>query len=148
MTVAATQAAGLVGTITADPELRFSNAGKAWTKFRLSVKPWIRGADVQPDPVFYDVISFGSLAENVAGALSQGDRVIVAGHIETETWTGRDGKVRTGQRVLAAGVGPDLRFGTSTKAVTRSSSVTASKPESTLDRIIPPTEPAFSNGSF
>jgi single stranded DNA-binding protein len=149
MTDAATETTGMVGTLTSDPALRFSNAGKPWTKFRMSVKPWVRGADVQPDPVFYDVVSFGSLAENVAEALSEGDRVTVAGTVETENWTGRDGKVRTGQRILASGIGADLRFSTSPKAVTRSNSVPAPKPETELDRIIPPsTEPAFSHESF
>jgi single-strand DNA-binding protein len=116
MTVATMESAGLVGTITADPELHFSASGTAWTKFRISVKPFVKGAEVQPDPEYFEVVCFGSLAEHVAEVLSQGDRVAVVGRIESDDWTGKDGVVRSGRKVVADGIGPDLRFSTSVKS--------------------------------
>jgi len=102
--------AGLVGNLTAEPELRFSANDKPWCTLRLAVKPWLRGADVQPEPTYHDIVAFGLLAEHVAKALHKGDRVVVTGRIEEEPWTGRDGVERVAQKVIADGIGPDLRF--------------------------------------
>ena len=57
---------------------------------------------------------FGSLAENVAESCRKGSRVVVAGKLEDETWTGRDGQERTTVKVVADAIGPDLRFSTAT----------------------------------
>lgn len=101
---------GLVGTLTDDPELRFSAKGKPWAKARISVQPWAPAATEKPEAVFYDVVAFGSLAENLAETCHKGARVAVAGRFEEERWTGRDGVERTAMKVVADGIGPDLRF--------------------------------------
>ena len=100
---------GLVGNLTDDPELLTSKSGKPWMKARLSVKPFIPGASEQPTE-FYDLVAFGSLAENVAATLHKGDRVVVTGKVEEDRWTGNDGVERATQKVIAEGLGPDLRF--------------------------------------
>lgn len=123
MTVATMQASGLVGTIANDPELRFSASGTPWVKFRLSVKPYTKGVDVQPAAVYYDVVCFNSLAEHVAEVLSQGDRVSVVGKLEDDSWVGRDGQIRPNQKLVADGIGADLRFSTHPKSVTRTHEV-------------------------
>ena len=61
-----TPTVGMVGNLTDDPELRFSLAGKPFLRGRLSVKPYVPGATEQPEAVFYSLVCFGSLAENVA----------------------------------------------------------------------------------
>ena len=62
----ATATAGMVGTLTAEPELKVSSRGTAYVTGRLSVKPYVAGAEVQPEAEFFDLVAFGSLAENVA----------------------------------------------------------------------------------
>jgi single-strand DNA-binding protein len=110
-TATATQTSvGLVGNLTGDPELRFSAAGKPWCSFKIAVKPFIPGAAEPSEPVYYSVVCFGSLAENVSENVTKGSRVVVSGRLEEETWTGRDGVERTSLKVVADGVGPDLRF--------------------------------------
>ena len=74
-----TSKTAVVGNFTDDPELRFSNAGKPWLRGRIRVKPYVPGAAEQPEPVFYDVVAFGSLAENVAESCLKGSRVVVTG---------------------------------------------------------------------
>lgn len=61
--------------------------------------------------MFYEVTTFGTLAENVAQTMAKGDRVIVTGRGELDRWTGKDGQERTTKKVLADACGPDLRFG-------------------------------------
>ena len=104
----------MVGNFVDDPELRFSNAGKPFTRGRISVRPYVKGAAEQPPTEYYDVVCFGTLAENVAESCRKGTRVIVAGKLEEETWTGRDGVERTSTKLIADAIGPDLRFNTAT----------------------------------
>lgn len=61
---------------------------------------------------FYDVVLFGTLAENAAVSLAKGVRVIVVGEAETERWTGKDGETHLSKRIIAAAIGPDLRWAT------------------------------------
>jgi len=106
MTTTITQTAGFVGNVATEPEVRFSKAGRAWTSFRLAVKPYVAGATEQPEPEYFEVICLGSLAENVAATCHRGSRVVVAGKLEEDTWTGHDGVDRTTQKIIAEGIGP------------------------------------------
>ena len=129
-----TPTVGLVGNLTDDPDLRFSNAGKPWMRGRISVKPYVKGAAEQPEAVFYDVICFGSLAENVAESCHKGSRVVVAGKLEDETWTGRDGQERTTTKLIADAIGPDLRFTTAT--VNHAQRRGPAKPDTTISGLL------------
>jgi single-strand DNA-binding protein len=105
-----TPTVGMVGNLTDDPELRFSIAGKPFLRGRISVKPFVPGATQQSPTEFYDLVCFGTLAENVAESCHKGSRIVVAGNLEHETWTGRDGEEHTTVKVVADAIGPDLRF--------------------------------------
>jgi single-stranded DNA-binding protein len=56
------------------------------------------------------VVCFGSLAENVCETCHKGSHVVVAGRLEDDTWTGRDGIERVSEKIIADAVGLDLRF--------------------------------------
>jgi single-strand DNA-binding protein len=103
-------AAGMVGNLVDDPLLRFSATGKAWVTFRLAVKPYLAGATEQPEPVYYSVVCFGTLAEHVCETCHKGSRVVVSGRLEEDSWTGRDGVERVTEKIIADGIGLDLRF--------------------------------------
>ena len=102
--------AGLVGNLTADPELRFSRSGQPYATATITVRPYVTGATDQPDPEFVNIVAFGSLAENFATTITKGSRIVVSGRLEDDTWTGRDGVERTGRKMLADALGLDLRF--------------------------------------
>lgn len=131
MSTPTTPTIGLVGNLTGDPELRYSAAGNPWCKALLSVQPYVPNAAEKPEPVFYDLVAFGTLAENVATVLHKGDRVTVSGRLEDDKWTGRDGTERTTQRIVADAIGPDLRFGTVEINRTRRSEPRPQSPTST-----------------
>lgn len=109
-TTTPTPTIGYVGNLAADPELRFSKSGTAWMKARLSVQPYVKGADVQPEPVFLDLVAFASLAETVCETCRKGDRLVVSGRLEDDVWTGSDGTERTTTKLIVDGCGLDLRF--------------------------------------
>jgi len=105
---------GRVGNVTNDPELRFSPSGTPVAKFGLAWRPYKPKGEPEAETTFYECVSFGSLAEHVADTLHKGDRVCVVGKSELDRWTGRDGVARVTKKILAEGVGPDLRWTTAT----------------------------------
>lgn len=102
-----------VGNLTKDPEFVLSDKGTAICNARIAVEsPVVPGNWAGERKVdFYDVVLFGSLAENFC-RLVKGTRVIVTGKPDVQTWTGRDGQERTTKKVLADAAGPDLRWAT------------------------------------
>ena len=109
---------GRVGNVVADPELRFSPAGKPYVRFGIAVNPYVPKGEPKPEATFYEVTGFDSLAENIAATLSKGDRVVVVGRPEIQEWTSKDGQAMTTKKIIADGVGPDLRFATAKVAKT------------------------------
>ena len=80
------------GNLTRDPELRFSGSGTAVTKFSLAVNHSRKvGNEWKDDANFFDVVTFGQLAENIAESVVKGDRVVVAGRLQWESWEDRNG---------------------------------------------------------
>jgi single-strand DNA-binding protein len=104
-----------VGNLTRDPVLRYSAKGAAWATTAIAVDRRGRNEDGtwhDLPPEFYEIVCFGDLAENVATCLAKGDRVVVVGRVEKDTWTGRDGQCRTTQKIVADDIGTSLRRGT------------------------------------
>lgn len=101
-----------VGNLTRDPELRFSKSGTAVCSFSIAHKPYRPKGQPEAETVYYECVAFGSLAENAAQVLLKGDRVVVVGRGEIERWTGKDGVERSTKKIVADGLGPDLRFTT------------------------------------
>jgi single-strand DNA-binding protein len=104
----------LAGTLTADPELRFSGGGKALVKVRVAVAErrqdratgkWING-----EAEFFDVTVWGKQGEYVVEALRKGDRVVVVGDWQESTWLGKDELVHTTRSLKARDIGPSLLF--------------------------------------
>jgi len=116
--VTETATIGLVGKLATDPELRFSQSGKPYARAKLTVEIPIVPGDWKGEKRtdWYDIVCFGSLAEHLAESLRKGDRVVVTGRHETETWTGKDGTERATEKIICDGLGPDLRFVTARPA--------------------------------
>jgi single-strand DNA-binding protein len=97
----------IVGNMVRDPELKFSNGGIAITRITVAVS---RKKGDEEYTGFFDVVCFGSLAENVANSLHKGNRVIVSGRLEQATWETEDKQKKSKIEILADAVGPDLRW--------------------------------------
>lgn len=105
----------LVGNITRDPELRFTNTGQATASFGLAVNRRWQNRQTQEweeATSFFDVVCWRELAENVALSLTKGMRVVVAGRLEQRTWETDEGDRRAKVEIVADEVGPSLRFAT------------------------------------
>src|SRR5205085_10518572 len=90
----------LIGRLTKDPELRFTNSGMATTTLRLAVPRRKRNGEDQP-PVYVDVVTFGAQAEAVAKYVTKGRRVAVTGRLEYRAWKDQDDRPHSKPEVVA-----------------------------------------------
>ena len=105
----------LVGNVTRDPELRFTNTGQANVTFGLAVNRRWQNRQTQEweeATSFFDVVCWRELAENTALSLTKGARVVVTGRLEQRSWETEDGDRRFKVEIVADEVGASLRFAT------------------------------------
>lgn len=95
----------LIGRLTRDPELRFTQNGKAVASFSLAVDRSFK-REGQPEADFFRISVWGKQAENCAKYLSKGSLTAVDGRIEINKYTDKDGQERTSVDVTAN----DVRF--------------------------------------
>jgi single-strand DNA-binding protein len=87
---------------------------------------------------FFDVVLWRDLAENACDSLAKGDRVIVTGRLEQQSWQTPEGEKRYRVLLVAEEIGPSLRW-----AVTRAERIS----RDTVDERAPETEPTDGGGS-
>jgi single-strand DNA-binding protein len=105
------------GRLTADPNVRTTRAGAPMTKIRIaqSARRQVPGQPGQwedTEPSFYDVVTYRSLAANIAVSLRRGQPVTVHGKQRIVSWQREDGSTWYGVEIEADAVGHDLTFGT------------------------------------
>lgn len=102
------------GNATADPELRFTQNGKAVASFRVAHTPrryneqkndWVDG-----ETVYLSVVAFGAAADGVARNVFKGSAVVVVGSLEADNYTTKEGEARTGYKIKADNVALDTRW--------------------------------------
>lgn len=102
----ATNETVITGNAVAAPILRFTQAGKAVSNMTVAHN-YKRGDEERT--TFVDVTMWDTMGENAAESIDKGDRVIVSGRLETETWE-QDGQKRSKLVLVAESVGVELRF--------------------------------------
>ncbi len=103
----------IVGNVTRDPELRYSQGGMAIANFGLAWNQNKRnGDDWESVPHFFDVTCFGQLAENVAESITKGMRLVCATRLDFSSWETDDGDKRSKVSLVAENVGVSLQFAT------------------------------------
>lgn len=104
----------ITGTMTRDPELKFTPSGMAVAQIGIAVNERVKGDDGKwgdGDASFFNVSIWGQMAENVAESLAKGHRVVVVGSMKMDYWE-KDGEKKSGLKITADSIGPDLRFAT------------------------------------
>jgi single-strand DNA-binding protein len=105
----------VVGNLTREPELRFTPNGQPKANFGLAVnRRWQnrQSNEWEEQVSFFNIVCWGSLAENVAESLPKGARVMVTGRLEQRSWETDNGEKRSIVEVVADEVGPSLRWAT------------------------------------
>jgi single-strand DNA-binding protein len=114
----------VVGNLTADPELRYTQSGLAVANFTIASTP--RTFDKQTndwkdgDALFLRASCWRDFAEHVAGSLTKGARVVATGQLKQRSYDDREGNKRTAIELEVDEIGPSLRYATA--QVTRASS--------------------------
>ena len=98
----------VVGNVTRDPELRFTQGGMAVVNFGVA---WNKRRNDGDDEVsFFDVTCFRQLAENVADSVTKGARVVIYGTLSQRSWENQQGERRSKVEILADDVAPSLKW--------------------------------------
>ncbi|GGV06021.1 single-stranded DNA-binding protein [Streptomyces filipinensis] len=106
----------LVGNLTDEPELKFTEGGAALAKFTIAVTPrsFDRTSNQWKDgtTAFYRCAAWRALAEHVAESLRKGSRVVAAGRMRQHDWTNDQGEKRSMLAVEVDDIGASVRFTT------------------------------------
>ncbi|HEC11472.1 MAG TPA: single-stranded DNA-binding protein [Acidimicrobiales bacterium] len=105
----------VVGNLTRDPELRFTQSGQALATLGIAVnRRWQNRSSGEWEEAtsFFNVVCWGEMGENVSESLSRGSRVMVTGRLEQRSWETQDGDKRSVVEIVAEEVGPSLRWAT------------------------------------
>lgn len=94
----------LIGRLTKDPELRYTQSGKAVCAFTLAVdRPYV-GADGNKETDFINIVVWNKTAENCAQYLAKGKLAAVDGRLQIRSYDGQDGQRRYVTEVIADNV--------------------------------------------
>jgi single-strand DNA-binding protein len=114
----------VVGNLTADPELRYTQNGLAVANFTIASTPRTldRGSNEWKDgeALFLRASVWREFAEHVAGSLTKGSRVIATGRLKQRSYETKEGEKRTSIELEVDEIGPSLRYATA--QVTRAAS--------------------------
>lgn len=106
----------VIGNVTADPELKFTQNGAAVANFTIASTP--RTFDRQTnewkdgETLFLRCSAWRDIAERVADSLARGTRVIAQGRLKSRTFDTKEGDRRTVFELDVDEVGPSLRYAT------------------------------------
>ena len=98
----------LIGRLTKDPDLRYTQAGKAVCSFTLAVDRPYSGDNKEAD--FINIIVWNKVGENCAQYLSKGRKVAVQGRLQIRNYEDDKGQRRYITEVVANSV-EFLEFG-------------------------------------
>ncbi len=93
----------LMGRLTRDPELRYTNSRTAVASFTLAVdRPGNKDGERRTD--FIDIVAWRGTAEFVSNYFTKGQMAAVIGRLQFRDWTGKDGNKRRNAEVVADSV--------------------------------------------
>lgn len=91
----------LMGRLTRDPEVRYSQGASQTTVGRFSIAVNRRfKRDGEPDADFFNCTAFGKQAEFVERYLHKGTKVVLSGSVQNDNYTNKDGQMVYSVRVI------------------------------------------------
>jgi single-strand DNA-binding protein len=106
----------VVGNLTADPELRYTQNGVAVANFTIASTPRnfdrASGEWKDGEALFMRASVWREFAEHVASSLTKGARVVATGRLRQRSYETKEGEKRTSIELEIDEVGPSLRYAT------------------------------------
>ncbi|MCY4488644.1 MAG: single-stranded DNA-binding protein [Deltaproteobacteria bacterium] len=93
----------VVGNLGKDPEVRFTQSGRAVANFSIATSESWTGQDgnSQERTEWHNIVVWGKQAEACGQYLSKGRQVFVQGRIQTRKWTDQNGQDRYTTEIVA-----------------------------------------------
>lgn len=86
----------LVGNLTRDPEIRYTQSGKAVTKFTLAVN----NPRNKEETTFVDIVAWDRLGETCNTYLKKGSNTLVEGRLVIRNYDDKDGNKRKATEIV------------------------------------------------
>ena len=90
----------LIGRLTKDPELRYSQSGTAIANFTLAVNRQFTNQDGQREADFINCVAWSKAAEFVAQYFKKGQQMALEGRLQVRSYDGNDGQRRWATEVV------------------------------------------------
>ena len=93
----------LIGRLTRDPELTYTQSGAAVCKFSIAVNrsSGSRGENQEESTSFFNIVAWNKTAEICKEYLNKGKQVGVDGRLQQSRWTATDGTKRNNVEIVA-----------------------------------------------
>ena len=93
----------LIGNLGVDPELKFTQSGKALLRMRLATTERFGTGEGQREErtEWHTVILWGNRAEALGKFLGKGHKLYIEGRLQTREWEAQDGGKRSTTEVIA-----------------------------------------------
>lgn len=99
----------LMGRLTRDPEVRYTQTGRAVASFSVAVRRYTGPNSQNREEVdFIDVVAWGVLAESCGNTLQKGQMIMVDGRLQIRSYEAQDGQKRRVAEVVANSVAQPL----------------------------------------
>ncbi len=120
----------VVGNLTADPELRYTQSGLAVVNFTVASTPRVYDREAAEfkdgDALFLRATAWRDVAEHVKRSLSKGSRVMLLGRLVQKSYETKEGEKRTSFEIEVEEIAASLRYATA--EVTRAAAASSATP--------------------
>ncbi len=94
----------LVGRLAQDPDVRYTQGGKAVASFNLAVNRFGGGSAQKESADFIPIVAWEKLAEICGNNISKGSKILVEGRLQIRSYEAQDGQKRRVSEVVAQSV--------------------------------------------
>lgn len=93
----------VIGHLGKDPEMRYTPSGRPVTTFSVAVSRSWNTADGErrSETEWFNIVSWGNLAEICKQYLHKGQQVYIEGRLQTRRWEDKEGQKHTNVEVVA-----------------------------------------------
>lgn len=91
----------LLGRMTKEPEIKYTQTGKCVTIFTLAVDRPFKSQDGSKETDFISCQIWGKSAENLGNSVHKGQRLLIEGRLQIRSYDAKDGSKRYVAEVIA-----------------------------------------------
>lgn len=97
----------LLGRLTRDPEVTYTQSGKVVCKFTIAVDRFTTNAEGKKEADFIPIVVWGKIAELCGNSLIKGSRALIDGRLQIRSYEAKDG---SGKRWVTEVIANTVQF--------------------------------------